>query len=95
MQTPLRQVSVWVQALPSVQATPSALSGALPHTPVAGLQVPALWQESGATHTTGEPPRQPPFWQVSPAVQPLESLQMTPLAFCGLVQVPVAGRQVP
>src|SRR5207245_2404935 len=39
---PAGLVSVCVQALPSLQAVPSALAGLL-HAPVAGLQVPALW----------------------------------------------------
>src|SRR5947207_100554 len=41
-QTPLSQVSVCVQALPSLQAVPSALGG-FEHTPVLVLQVPASW----------------------------------------------------
>src|SRR5712691_3971322 len=41
-QAPAWQVSVWVQASPSVQAEPSALSG-LEQMPLAGSQTPASW----------------------------------------------------
>jgi hypothetical protein len=37
---PAWQVSLWVQALPSLQAAPSAFVG-LEHTPLPGSQVPA------------------------------------------------------
>jgi hypothetical protein len=39
---PAWQVSVCVQALPSLQAVPLALAG-LEHMPVAGSHVPGLW----------------------------------------------------
>src|SRR5438132_1395707 len=39
-QVPVWQVSVWVQALPSLHAEPSAFGG-FEHTPVLVLQVPA------------------------------------------------------
>src|SRR5947207_2718754 len=42
VQSPLWQVSVCVQALPSLHAVPSILAGS-EHAPVAGLQVPAVW----------------------------------------------------
>ena len=42
MQTPAWQVSVCVQALPSLHAEPLARAG-LSHTPVAGLQLPTAW----------------------------------------------------
>jgi hypothetical protein len=42
VQTPLRQVSVWVQALPSLQLVPSALLG-FEQAPVVVLQVPTSW----------------------------------------------------
>ena len=41
-QIPAWQVSVWVHMLPSAHAVPLALGG-FEHTPVAGLQVPAVW----------------------------------------------------
>jgi hypothetical protein len=42
VQTPAWQVSAWVQALPSLQAVPSAWAG-FEQTPVAGSQAPAAW----------------------------------------------------
>ena len=42
VQTPLWQVSVRVQALPSLQAVPFVLVG-FEHTPVVVSQVPATW----------------------------------------------------
>ncbi len=63
MHTPARQVSVWVQALPSLQAVPSPLAR-LEQRPVAGSQVPARhW--SGAAQTTGLDPVHIPAWQLS------------------------------
>ena len=41
-QTPAWQVSVCVQALPSLHAVPFGAFG-FEHVPVAGLQVPAMW----------------------------------------------------
>ena len=41
VQTPLWQVSVWVHALPSLQALPLVFGG-FEHVPVAGSQVPAV-----------------------------------------------------
>jgi len=42
VQSPAWQVSVWVQALPSLQAVPSGFAG-FEQMPLAGLQVPATW----------------------------------------------------
>ena len=42
MQEPAWQVSLWVQALPSLHAVPLAALGSL-HVPVDALQLPALW----------------------------------------------------
>src|SRR5207249_770679 len=55
-QAPAWQVSVCVQALPSSQGAPLGLAGLL-QAPVAGLQVPAVWHWSEATHTTGLAPK--------------------------------------
>src|SRR5437773_11111554 len=82
VQTPLRQVSVCVQALPSLHAVPSVLAGS-EHAPVAGLQVPAVWHWSEAVQTTGLLPVQSPLSQVSVCVQALPSLQAVPSAFAG------------
>src|SRR5207249_4057556 len=92
--TPLSQVSVWVQASPSLQAVPLVFGG-VEHTPVLVSQVPASWHWSSAVQTIGLAPVQVPFWQVSVCVQGLASLQAAPSAFAGSEQVPVAGSQVP
>src|SRR5438034_3279093 len=94
MQAPAAQVSVCVQALPSLQGAPSGLAG-LVQAPVAGLQVPAVWHWSEAAHTTGFVPTQAPAWQVSVCVHALPSLQEAPSGLAGLLQAPVAGLQVP
>jgi hypothetical protein len=75
-------VSVWVQALPSLQEAPLAFGG-FEHAPVAVLHVPASWHWSDAVHVTGLLPEQVPAWQVSVWVQALLSLQAVPLAFDG------------
>src|SRR5437870_13530639 len=69
--------------------------GGLLQVPVAGSQVPAVWHWSEAVHTTGFVPTQAPAWQVSVCVHALPSLQGAPSAFTGVLQVPVAGLQVP
>jgi hypothetical protein len=48
-------VSVWVQALVSLQAVPSDWGG-FEQRPVPGLHVPATWHWSLAVQTTGLPP---------------------------------------
>src|SRR5205823_6212957 len=88
------QVSLCVQALPSLQAAPSGFAG-LEHVPVAGSQVPAAWHWSAGAQTTGFVPVHVPAWQVSLCVQALPSLQAAPSGFAGLEHVPVAGSQVP
>src|SRR5437879_3036072 len=94
VQTPLWQVSVCVQALPSLQALPLTFAG-FEHVPVVGEQVPATWHWSEAVQTTGLLPVQTPLWQVSVCVHALPSLQVLPLAFAGCEHVPAAGAQVP
>ena len=88
------QVSVCVQGLPSAHAVPSIWLG-LPHRPVLGSHVPATWQTSLAVHTTGLPPVQVPFWQVSDCVQALASEHTELSALLGLLQAPVTVSQVP
>src|SRR5439155_454128 len=92
--TPLSQVSVWVHALPSLQAVPSAFAG-FEHVPLAGSQVPAMWHWSEAVQTTALMPVHTPLSQVSVWVQALPSLQAVPSSFAGFEQVPLAGSQVP
>src|SRR5438034_10143598 len=70
VQTPLWQVSVCVQALPSLQVVPLAFAG-LEHVPVVGEQVPAVWHWSEAGRVTGLLPVHTPLWQVSVCVQGL------------------------
>src|SRR5437016_3292735 len=94
MQLPAWQVSVCVQASPSEQALPSALSG-LEQVPFAGSQTPAAWHWSRAAHTTGFVPVQVPAWQASVCVQALLSLQALPFGLSGFEQVPLAGSQTP
>src|SRR5947199_225040 len=94
MQAPAWQVSVCVQALPSVQAVPSGLAG-VEQVPVAGSQVPASWHCSRAAQTTGLVPLQAPAWQVSVCVHALLSVQAVPSGFSGLEHTPVDGSQVP
>src|SRR5205823_6304074 len=91
---PLWQVSVCVQALPSLHAVPLLAFG-LEHRPVAVSQVPATWHWSEEVKTTGLEPVQVPFWQVSVCVQALPSLHAVPLLAFGLEHWPVAVLQVP
>src|SRR5881396_435479 len=94
VQSPLRQVSLCVQALPSLHPVPSVLAGS-EHAPVAGLQVPAVWHWSEAVQTTRSLPVHTPPWQVSVRVQALPSLHAVPLLAFGLEHWPVAVLQVP
>jgi hypothetical protein len=93
-QLPAWQVSLCVQPLLSLHAVPLAFAG-FAHTPVAVLQVPALWHWSCAEHVTGFAPKQAPAWQVSLCVQALPSEQLTPLALLGFEHNPLAGAQSP
>ena len=54
MQVPDWQVSVCVQALPSLQAVPFA-AGGFEQRPVPVSHVPATWHWSDAVQTTGAP----------------------------------------
>src|SRR5438034_1203755 len=91
---PACQVSLRVQALPSLQAAPSGFAGS-EHVPVAGSQLPAAWHWSAGAQTTGFVPVHVPAWQGSVRLQALPSLQAAPSGFAGLEQVPVAGSQLP
>ena len=64
VQTPLWHVSVWVQALPSLQLVPFVAFG-FEQTPVAGSHVPVTWHWSEAVHVIGLDPVQTPLWHVS------------------------------
>jgi hypothetical protein len=87
-------MSACVHALPSLHSVPSGLGGLL-QTPVAGLQVPALWHWSPELHVTGLLPVHRPLSQVSVWVQALPSLQGVPSASGGFEQSPVAGLHTP
>jgi hypothetical protein len=78
VQTPAWQVSVCVQAFPSLHAVPLGALG-FEQTPVAVLQTPATWHASSAVQTTGLPPVHTPAWQVSVRVQAFPSLHAVPL----------------
>jgi len=93
-QAPARQVSLCVQALPSLQLVPSGFTG-FEHVPVLGLQIPASWHWSEGAQVIELAPLQTPRLQVSPCVQALPSLHGVPAGWSGWVQVPVAGWQVP
>src|SRR5437773_2458170 len=71
---PAWQVSMRVQALPSLQAVPLT-AGGFEQAPVAVSQTPATWQASSAAQVTGVDPTQTPAWQRSVRVQALPSLQ--------------------
>ena len=92
--TPDRHLSVRVQVSPSLQLVPSGLLG-FEQVPVAGSQVPALWQASLAVHERGLEPTQLPDWQVSVRVQALPSLQLVPFDLAGFEHVPVLVLHVP
>jgi hypothetical protein len=93
-QTPAVQVSVCVQALPSLQAVPLAAFG-VEQAPVSVLHVPAVWHASIGAHTTGFEPTQTPLVHVSVCVQPLPSLHAVPFTAFGFEQKPVDGLQTP
>ncbi len=94
VQVPAWQLSLCVQALPSLQAAPFAFAG-FEQVPVLRSQVPARWHWSLAVQTTGFAPLQEPAWQVSLCVQAFPSLHAVPFGFAGFEQVPVLGLQVP
>ena len=56
---PDRHVSVSVQAFASSHSVPSGFVGKV-HAPLAGSQLPSLWQGSGAVHATGVVPAHAP-----------------------------------
>src|SRR5215471_13044331 len=75
---PAWQVSLCVQALPSLQAVPLATAlGTQAPVPVSHE---AVWHWSGGVQTTGVPATQAPAWQASPWVQALPSEHDVPLA---------------
>src|SRR5437870_4675526 len=93
-QAPAWQVSVRVQALPSLHGAPSSLAG-LVQMPDAGLQTPAVWHWSAAVHTTGFRSAERRAGQVWGRVQALPSSHGATSSLAGLVQMPDAGLQTP
>jgi hypothetical protein len=94
VQEPVWHVSEPLHTVASLQAVPFGLAG-FEQVPVEGLQVPASWQVSDATQTTGFAPVQVPAWQVSAWVQALLSEHVVPSGLAGFEQVPLVGLQVP
>jgi hypothetical protein len=92
--TPARQLSLRVQALPSLHVVPS-VTGGFEHTPVCVLHVPATWHWSCAVHTTGLPPWHAPTRQLSVRVQALASSHVVPSVAGGFEHVPVCVLHVP
>ena len=92
--TPPWHISAPLQALPSLQLVPSD-TGGFEQVPVAGSQVPALWQASWAVQTTPGPGIQTPLVHWSFCVHGLPSSHAVPSETGGFEQVPVAGSQVP
>jgi hypothetical protein len=91
---PAWQVSVSVQAFPSLHDVPFAAAG-FEHTPLDVLHVPATWHWSLAVQLTGFAPVHTPAWQVSVWVQALPSEHPVPFALAGFEHTPVAGLHVP
>ncbi len=82
------------QALPSLHEVPFGSEG-FEHWPVEGLQVPAAWHWSEATHVTGFAPAHVPLWHESDCVQALPSLHVVPSVAVGFEHCPVEGEHVP
>ena len=95
VQTPATHPSVWLHALPSLQAAPSVLAVAAEHAPVVGLQVPAMWHWS-AGHVTGLLPMHTPASHASVWLHALPSLHGNPSALAVATEhVPFVGSQLP
>ena len=88
------QVSVWVQAFPSLQIVPLG-RGEASHASEVSLQTPMLHALVCAEQSRAGPAVQVPLWHVSLTVQNRPSLQVVPFGAVGLEQAPVPGLQVP
>jgi hypothetical protein len=94
-QLPDWQVSVWVQALPSLQAVPFGAAG-LEQRPVVGSQVPATWQWSIALQVTGFSPTQVPARHEEAVRQRFgPGGHAAPSGAGGLLHTPVVGWHCP
>src|SRR5439155_23529286 len=74
---PDSQVSVWVHALPSLQAVPFGALG-FEQVPVAGSHVPATWHWPLAGHVPGVETGQTPLRHVAVCVQAVPPLHAGP-----------------
>ena len=81
-QAPARQVSVRVQALPSVQDAPSCFGGFV-QVPVSGMHVPTSWHWSAALQATDPAPAHTPARHLSIKVHASASLQNLPSGAAG------------
>src|SRR5207244_11132016 len=77
LHSPAWQVSVRVQALPSLQAAPSGFAG-FEHAPVAGSQVPASWHWSAGAQVRGVVRGDGPAWRGSGRGQAVAVLEAVP-----------------
>jgi hypothetical protein len=94
LHAPARQVSLCVQAFPSLHVVPLAATG-FEHTPVDGLHVPAVWHWSDAAHVFGLLLVHMPDRQTSVRVQAFPSLHAVPLVATGFEHAPVDGLHAP
>src|SRR5262249_30557003 len=92
-QVPPTQMSVCVQASPSLHAVRSGFAVAS-HRPAPSLQVPWLHWSAKAEQSRAVPPHTPAL-QASFTVQKMPSSQAKPSGWFGLEQMPLAGSQLP
>jgi hypothetical protein len=97
VQTPPRQVSVFVQALLSLQATPSDTAVGAGQVPVVSEQLPATWQLSAAGgQLIWVPPQAPLPSHTSPVVHLRPSSHAVPRGLgAPPMHAPLFGSQVP
>jgi hypothetical protein len=92
--TPDWHVSFRSHAFPSLQEVPLAAAG-FEQAPVVGSHVPATWHWSEAAHVTGFDPVHTPLEHAKVCEQAFVLGHVVPSGASGLLQVPVAGLQVP
>jgi hypothetical protein len=85
VQDPAWQLSLLVQALPSLHVKPFAFGGFVQ---AFATQMPASWHWSLAVHANGAPPLHAPAWHASFTVQESLSLHVVPSVLMGLLQTP-------
>ena len=94
MHTPALHAALLKHLLSLPHAVPSA-AGGWEQVPLAGSQVPTLWQPSWTAQVTAVPALQTPPRQLSMPLHLLPSSQLTPSASAGFEQTPVDGLHVP